>query len=151
MDILINFVYTDWVKYLVVLIILMSFLPLQSGLGCNMPMENADNEMPCHQEMATSQNASSTSQSHNPRQLDHHSECSFCQSGFCQNVALIQDSLLLGNHRELADLQCEVNQRFILPMDLFLLPIKERAPPPGKRNIPILSYDWQAFYSIFLI
>ena len=143
--------YTDDVKYLVVALILASFLPLQSGMGCNMPMESGDSEMSCHQEMDHDQEDQASNHGHNLRQPDHHSDCYFCQSGLCQDVAILKDSLVFGNEKELADLQCETNQRFILPMDIFLLPIKERAPPPGPKPVPLLSYDWQAFYSIFII
>lgn len=140
-------------KYLALLIILASFLPLQSGLGCKAPLNFSSEMDSCHKKMGHKMQSVSMDKGHILKHGENHSDCLFCQSGNCDNPALMQESwdFCRDKGSNLAD--CQPQNRFILPFDLFLLPIEERAPPghrPEKR-LPILSYDWQAFYSIFLI
>ena len=129
-------------KYLVVLIILASFLPLQSGVGCNMGMESSESEPSCHSTQKAKSKSSNSIFGHKMEQSNYRSDCFFCQSGLCDDVAEARKFAFFNDdEHKYADSQCQPDQRYILPLDIFLMPIQERAPSNKAAPIPILSYD----------
>jgi len=104
------------VKYLVVVLILVSFLPLYKGFSS----QNGDILSKQYQLCLEKDNLRTVDESCETdarmRKMGSHSDCSIDHS-----------------------VECQEQNRFILPLDIFLAPIKERAPQRKTVPAPILS------------
>lgn len=138
-------------KYLLALIILVSFLPLQSDLSCSMADFQEEKVSSCRQEVDSS-NSRHVSQKVKNRtevgQSSHHSECNICQSGLCSSFAVIKNTFFQVNNQELADVHCQQADPYSFPMELFLLPPMDRTPPAETKGTSnFLSYIfWQSYF-----
>lgn len=144
-------------KTLVAILSILSFLPLQVGVGCTMSEVSMAKKPSCHQKMQADSHKMASVEHGNQIKVKHssdHSDCIFCQSGWCEGFNLVRKALFSSSEQELA-MECRSPNLAPIPMELFLLPVPEpnTSPPGNKSNhLPILSFhSWQSYYSVYLI
>ena len=138
-------------KYLLALIILVSFLPLQSGLRCSMADPPGEKARSCRQETGSSDRNHASQKVENRSEVGrpaYHSDCNLCSSDLCSGFAVIKNTFFQTNNQELANVHCQQPDFYNFPMELFLLPPMDRAPPAeAKGTSNFLSYNfWQSYF-----
>lgn len=116
-------------KYFLLALILASLIPLQSGTGCRSFFGGEK----CDQNEESLNLWSEPELRLESRQVSDDSVDSFDKSEDCTVESL-------SGHGTLATVDCEPEHRFILPFDLFLLPIEKEVPSTPKKGFqPLLS------------
>ncbi len=106
----------------------------------------------CHDAEKTAVSAHGAAEGHGMKQPSDHSDCYFCQSGLCRELAVFKKALLFGDVRDIADVQCPAPDRVLLPFDLFLMPLEKKEPERPQKTPHFLSFhSWQSYYSIYRI